>query len=158
MTVEYGTLLKPDPEPCICGCGVVAQLRSKTWGGETGPHVKRCTCRKCKGGRQRGTARKREQRIAKRLGGYAEPDSGQKSGVDIRIDDVVWIEETSNVSLLAGLKRWWLSKGTETKLQRIRRRAKIMGVPVAFVGSWEGKPQVVVMSFDDFENLVRRTK
>lgn len=152
-----GELLK-DKQDCVCGCGLFGTPRKKIWQGETQGHVNRCACRRCVGGRQRAKSRKRENRVAKDLGGQREPLSGGLSGIDVRVGEIVWIEETGNKGLVAGIKRWWTGKGTTSKMARITDRGKAMGVPTAFVGSWDGAPQVAVMDYKSFTDLVEMAR
>lgn len=104
------------------------------------------------GGRHRGVSRVRENKVAKATGGTREPLSGGLSGVDGRSGLWVW-EETAQVSLVAGLRRWWTSKGVTSKVARMYGRQG--GERHAFVASWDGKPQVVVMTFEDWSEAVR---
>lgn len=55
--------LKPDPEPCSCGCGKIGQLRLKTWRGETVPHIRACVCRRCMGKRSRQGGLRRQSTV-----------------------------------------------------------------------------------------------
>ena len=121
-------------------------------------HVSGCPCKRCAGGRHRANSRRRENTVAKDLGGKREIMSGAFSGIDVRVDEVVWIEETSNKALCAGFKRWWTGKGTTGKLERLHKVARTSRIPVAFVASWDGKPQAVAMSYESFVNLVEAAK
>lgn len=147
-----------NPEPCVCGCGRYGTPRRKVWAGEEVGHVRECDCARCRGGRQVSKARRRENKTAARLGGTRDPGSGRVSGVDIRVPEVVLIEETANKALVAGVRRWWTGKGTVAKMRRLRDRRSMMSIPIAFVGSWDGKPQVAVMDFEDFAQLVEQAK
>lgn len=161
--MTYGELLKPDPQPCVCGCELVGQPRVKIWVGETQGHVKACKCKRCVGGRQRSKSRRRENKIAKDLGGNREIMSGAFTGIDVRVGETVWIEETHNKALVAGIKRWWTGKGTTAKMERLTKRGNQMGVPVAFVASWGtgesgASPQVAVLDYQSFVRLVDMAK
>lgn len=152
MSADVVNVLKADPEPCACGCALVGRPRKKVWQGETVGHVPKCACRRCSGGRQRPKSRKRENRIAKQLGGERVALSGQLSGVDVTTS-VVDIEETANADLVRGLFRWWDSKQIQSKTKRLMDRRLL---PRAFV-CWEGRRALVVMPFDaDFVTLVRQ--
>lgn len=134
---------------CACGCGMSGTPRRKAW--VDGFHVRRCACRRCVGSRQRGNARRRENRVANELGGSREVMSGALSGVDVRAG--MWVfEETAEVRIVQGLRRWWSSKQTTTKLARIMARR---GEARAFVASWDGKPQLVVIPWEDFAGQIR---
>lgn len=140
--------LKPDFGACVCGCGTVARPRVKQWADGLGPHARGCPCRRCTGGRQSGKARRREHKVAKALGGERQPMSGNLSGYDI--GSGLWrAEETANVALVRGFRRWVESKQVRTKLARLMA---LTGVRRAFVVSWDGKARWVVIPFDDWAN------
>jgi hypothetical protein len=67
------------------------------------------------------------------------------------------IEETANVSIVRGVRRWWESKTVRTKVAALYSRAL---VPRALVLSWEVSPggpkrrQIVVLTYDDFRWLL----
>lgn len=142
----------PNLKPLVvCACGECGEgvPRRKAWA--DGLHVRRCMCRRCIGSRQSAKARRREHRVADALGGQREPMSGNLSGFDV--SSGLWrVEETANEALVKGLLRWWSSKQIQKKMARINA---IGGVRRAFVASWDGRPQLVVMSFEDFANSVR---
>lgn len=146
---EFGELLKPELEPCACGCGLQGRPRKKVWKDGTA-HVPRCQCRRCKGGRQGGNARRRENRIAKQTGGERAVMSGALSGYDGRSGLWVW-EETSNVALVQGLRRWWESKQIRTKTARLMA---LNGYARAFIATWDGKPRLVVIPYEDWAGQV----
>jgi hypothetical protein len=114
-----------------------------------GPHVKRCECRRCRAGRYKANASRRERRIGKDLNARRNPGSGAWGGSDI-LGAICEIEETANVGLLAGLRRWVTSKGFVAKTATIHAQTL---KPAAFVASWDGKPRWVVMRYPDFVNL-----
>lgn len=77
--------------------------------------------------------------------------SGAMSGVDVRAG--LWVfEETANVTLVRGLRSWWQSKQTVKKLERLMART---GEARAFIASWDGKPRLVVMPYEDFKGQIR---
>lgn len=140
---------KPWPEACVCGCGLVGQLRKKQWQDGLGPHVVRCGCRRCKGGRTTQNARRREHKVAKAVGGTRNIASGAFGGVDT-LGGVLDCEETANESVIRGLRRWWYSKSTQAKVATLMSRRLR---PRAFVASWAGRPQLVVIPFSDLSDL-----
>lgn len=89
--------------------------------------------------------------MAKDTGGAREPLSGGLSGIDGRSGLWVW-EETAQVSLVRGVRRWWESKQVQAKTARLMARH---GVARAFVLSWDGKPRLVVVPYDDWAGQVR---
>lgn len=137
--------------PCVCGCGLVGQLRAREWVDGLGPHVKRCVCRRCAGGRTRSRSRQQEHKTARATGGQREPLSGALSGIDGRSGLWVW-EETAEVSVTRGLRRWWNNKGTQQKLARLYGRPG--GEYRAFIAKDE-KPFLVVLTFEDWADAVR---
>lgn len=141
--------LKPDPAECSCGCGLIGQPRVKVWKDGTS-HVRLCKCRRCTGGRQSAKARRRENKVAKATGGTREPMSGNLSGIDGRSGLWVW-EETAQVDIVRGLRAWWSGKGVQSKVARLMNRH---GVARAFIASWDGRPQLVVVPFDDWAGQV----
>lgn len=149
MTAEVEPRLKSDPEPCACGCGLVGRPRVKVMRDGL-QHVRLCKCRRCVGGRQPGKARKRENKIAKQTGGERSVMSGALSGYDGRSGLWVW-EETSNVQLVQGLKRWWLSKQVQAKTARLMTHN---GYACAFIATWDGKPRLVVTPYEDWAGQV----
>jgi hypothetical protein len=135
----------PDKLDCPCGCGLFGSPRRKAWGDGL-RHVKLCDCRRCVGGRQRPKSRQRENRIAKDLGGTREPLSGGLSGADV-VAHMWSFEETSNLTVVRGFRRWWTSKTVTTKVARLFARD---GEAHALVLSWDGRPQVVIAPYEDF--------
>jgi hypothetical protein len=135
----------PDKLDCPCGCGKFGTPRRKAWGDGL-RHVSRCPCPRCVGGRQSGKARRRENKVAKDLGGHRHALSGGLSGADVSAG--YWsFEETSNEAIVRGFRRWWTSKGVRSKLARLFARR---GEAHALVLSWDGRPQVVVTPYEDF--------
>lgn len=145
MTQEELPLLGPIKVDCPCGCGLFGVQRKKAWGDGL-RHVRRCECRRCRGSRQRPNARRREHVVAKALGGERDVLSGALSGADVRAH--LWsFEETSNESIVRGIRRWWTSKGVRRKVARLYQRG---GEAHALVLSWDGRPQLVVTTWEDF--------
>lgn len=132
---------------CPCGCETYARYRTTAWRDGLGPHVRTCPCRRCVGGRQRPKARRRENRIAKDTQGHRELLSGGVTGRDVTTGDGVWIEETSNVTVVRGIRRWWESKTVRSKTHRILHQYQ---APAALIVSWDGKPQLVVQTYQDW--------
>jgi hypothetical protein len=58
-------------------------------------------------------------------------------------------EETSNVAVIRGFRRWIESKGVQRKLGRLM---SLIGVRRAFIVSWDGKPRWVIVPFEDWAN------
>lgn len=142
----------PNLKPLVtCACGECGEgvPRRRAW--VDGLHIRRCPCRRCVGSRQSGNARRREHKVARAAGGEREPMSGNLSGVDGKSGLWEW-EETANVAHVAGLKRWWLSKQTQTKVARLMART---GSRRCFIASWDGRPQLVVVPFEDWANQAR---
>lgn len=146
---EHWSNLKPDPVECACGCGVISAQRVRAWKDGLN-HGRKCACRRCTGGKQSAKARRRENRVAKATGGRREPLSGNLSGIDGRSGLWVW-EETAQLSLVQGLRRWWTSKQVTAKTARLMNRH---GVARAFIASWDGRPQLVVIPFEDWAGQV----
>lgn len=140
----------PPKDFCSCGCGLFGAPRKKVWRGESIGHVSRCECPRCRGGRTKAQARRRENRIAKDLGGTRAYASGVISGYDIATD-LIEIEETSNVALTRGLFRWWDSKQLQKKMARLLSRNLRS---VAFVASRSGKPELAVLPYESLKNLL----
>lgn len=146
----------PVKEDCPCGCGSFGTPKKKAWRDGL-HHVRSCPCKRCVGGRQRGLERKRVNSIAKRTGGSRDPLSGQLSGADGRVG--LWVyEETSNVAVCRGFRRWIESKGVESKM---RRTMGLSGVNRALILSWSfgpntgTKPRWVVMPYEDWATSVQ---
>lgn len=138
---------------CPCGhpnCPGYGSPRAKAWrNGET--HIKRCPCSRCAGGRFKAKARIREHKVAKDIGGTRAFASGILTGFDVA-SSVVEIEETSQESIVRGLRRWWNSQGVQKKLSRLmahHTRAR------AFLLHWDKEPQLVVMPYTDFVELAQ---
>jgi len=144
--------LKPAWMPCPCGCGESGPPRARAWNDGLEAHVRRCPCRRCRATRYKNNASRRERKIGKDLGARRNPGSGAWGGSDI-LGAVCEIEETSNVSLLAGFKRWVTGKGFTTKTAVIHGQTL---KPAAFIASWDGKPRWAIMRYQDFVNLCER--
>lgn len=136
---------------CGCGCGLFGSPRARPWrNGQL--CVKRCKCKRCEASRHKPRAAARERAIARTVGGVRIPLSGQGGGPDVsgRWD----IEETSNEAIVRGVRRWWESKGVQSKVAALYSRAL---VPRAVVLSWPDtldgprRRKLVVMTWDDFE-------
>lgn len=139
---------------CGCGCGRYGVPRK--------PHrsngrvcVRGCKCRQCEGGRAKGRATKREHTTAAATGGRRNIGSGAFGGSDVA-GGLCEVEETANVALVRGIKRWWTSE------QMQRKTAGLFATgakPRAFVASWRNdprkaaEPQLVVMTFSDWKWL-----
>lgn len=147
---EHWSNPKPDLAACACGCGLVGRPRAKAWQDGLGPHVKRCACRRCAGGRQKGRARVRENRIAADTGGERSPLSGALSGYDGRAGNWVW-EETTNAAFCRGFLRWINSKTVQTKIARLM---SLSGVNRAIILSVDNKPLWVVVPYSDWVDTV----
>jgi hypothetical protein len=134
----------PDKLDCPCGCGLFGTPVRRARGDGL-RHVRGCPCRRCKASRVKPRARRRENRVAKDLGGTRDIMSGAITGADVTAG--LWsFEETSNVALVRGLRRWWESKQIRTKMARLEARPDLH----AFVASWDGRPQLVVSPYEDF--------
>lgn len=135
----------PERADCPCGCGLYGVQRRRAWGDGL-RHVKRCQCRRCQGSRHSRKASRRERRIAADLGGSREPMSGNLSGADVKAGG--WsFEETSNEAVVRGIRRWWTSATVRRKVARLYARH---GEAHALILSWDGRPQLVVVSYEDF--------
>lgn len=142
---------KPDLAECVCGCGLVGRPRVKQWADGLGPHVKRCPCRRCSGGRHKARAGVRERRIARDTGGQRSELSGALSGYDGRAGLDVW-EETTNKAITRGFFRWWDGKGVQAKVERLYglggvRRHLVLEEP-------ESKRRMVITPYEDWCQLV----
>lgn len=142
---------KPELEPCACGCGLVGRPRKKQWNDGLGPHTRGCVCRRCVGGRQRGRSRAQEHRTARDTGGTREPLSGQLSGVDGRAGLHVW-EETTNLAVCRGIRRWWGTKTVRSKVARLFSRP---GGEYRWLILKDEKPFLVVGLYDDWADAVK---
>jgi hypothetical protein len=147
LRLAAGVTVLPGPVKvaCPCGCDLFGTPTKKF------RHVRACQCRRCRGSRTKSTARRRENRIAKDTGGERSILSGQLSGYDGRAGLWVW-EETSNQALTRGLRRWWESGQVRSKMGRL---FGLRGVRRAFVASWDGKPQLVVVPYEDWVERVK---
>lgn len=145
---EVTNLLKPDPAPCECGCGLVGRPKVKAWANGVRCN-KGCQCRRCKGRQVKRNATRREQRIARQLGLERSPLSGALNGIDL--GGYLEIEETANVALVRGLFSWWGSKQVRGKVARLYARPGL--VPKAFVASRDGRPCLAVLEWDDLVRL-----
>lgn len=145
---EVESFHKPEPGPCACGCGLLGRPKVKAWANGVRCN-KGCQCRRCVGGRQTGKARRRENRIARELGLERSVLSGALNGADLV--GYLEIEETSNVAIVRGLRRWWGSQQVRAKVARLYARPGT--APKAFVASWDGRPRLVVMEYEDAARL-----
>jgi hypothetical protein len=138
--------LKPDPTVCVCGCGLVGQPKARAYRDGLGPHVRRCTCRRCSAPRHKANASRRERRIAKDTGGERSVLSGALSGYDGRAGLHVW-EETSERAIVQTFQRWIMSKHVQSKLERL---FNLSGYYRHFILSWGGKPRWVLTPYEDW--------
>lgn len=53
---------------------------------------------------------------------------------------------------MRGLRRWWETKAVSAKVARLMA---LSGVHRALVCSWDGKPRLVVIPYEDWVALVR---
>lgn len=65
---DHWSNLKPGPEECGCGCGVVGVLRAKEWRDGVRCVKRDCRCRRCLGKRSRDKGDKRARGARKALG------------------------------------------------------------------------------------------
>lgn len=65
---EHWSNLKAGPEPCGCGCGIVAPLRAKAWRDGVRCVKRGCACRRCLGKRSRAKGDTRARQARKALG------------------------------------------------------------------------------------------
>lgn len=65
---EHWSDLKPPPDVCGCGCGLVGVLRVKQWSDGSRCVKRGCTCRRCLGKRNRSKGDDRARRGRKALG------------------------------------------------------------------------------------------
>lgn len=144
----------PGPTKANCQCGY------EVCGGQFGTlrhklmrdgkrHINRCPCPRCMTPRHKARARRRESKVAKDAGGRRNPGSGAFGGSD-SIEAICEIEETTAKAHVAGLRRWWESKGVQRKVARILGQ---MQRPPAFVASWDSKPRLVVLPYEGFRQL-----
>lgn len=132
---------------CGCGCGEVGAPRARAW--RDGTHcVRRCSCKRCAGGRTKSTARRRENRIAKDIGGRRNLGSGAFGGHDVT--GVVEVEETAAAAVVRGFRRWWFSKTVTTKTAKVFGQKQRPGVLVLSEG---GKPFAAAMPYPAFVQL-----
>lgn len=136
---------------CPCGCERYGVPRRKVWQGETLPHVNRCECRRCQGGRYKARARIGEHKTAKLLGGRRSYASGVDSGYDGIVHGVLVWEETANVALTRTLFRWWDSKGTQTKIARVAANGLL---PWCFIAKRKDGPELAVIPVEQLAHIV----
>lgn len=136
----------PQRDECPCKCGAYGVLRRRAWSDGL-HHTRNCECKRyCEASRFPRRAKRREQGIAKDLGGTREPFSGALSGADVTAPG--WsFEETSNEAVIRGFRRWWTSKTVTRKVARLFARH---GEAHALILSWGGKPRVVICEYPDF--------
>lgn len=60
--------LKPDLEPCVCGCETVARPRTKAWADGLGPHARGCPCRRCLGSRSNKGGHRKQGKALRGIG------------------------------------------------------------------------------------------
>lgn len=84
---DYGAALKPDPTPCICGCGVVA--RPKTTGNR---HARGCDKKKCASCRNGNNSRKGKRKQAKAVTALGIPRSVFHPGHEEQLGGTVRVE------------------------------------------------------------------
>ena len=53
------------------------------------------------------------------------------------------MEETADADLVRHLRLWWATEGVQRKLRRVRAQDR---TPWMFLASWNGKPQLAVLS------------
>lgn len=150
---DIETRFKPEPFSCPCGCLVVGRPRRKAWQDGLGPHVRLCPCIRCRGSRTKQRSTKREKRIAQDIGGERSYASGVLSGCDV--SGPCDVEETAHLRYAAGIRRWWNSKGVQTKTARLYARNN--GMPKAFVLTDE-TPWLVVMTYPDWVQAFKMTE
>lgn len=151
---EVRSFLKPDPIPCACGCGAVGRPRTKAWR-DSLHHSVTCRCARCKAPTYRRAAAKRERAIAKDIGGERHALSGALSGVDVS-SVIVEVEETSNVAVTRGIRRWFESLTVQRKIARLIAHGRVSGVPSALVLTWERRRRLVVMDYESFRALCKQ--
>lgn len=139
--------------PCPCGCGKVGILRVRR-SRDGLYHARNCDaklCPSCRGRRAGQRASARERVIAKAIpNGVREVLSGAVSGHDVGCPWLVY-EETAHVTLVAGLRRWWEREAVQKKTARILAAE----LPGAFIASWDGRPQLVVQSWEGHQRLLQ---
>lgn len=154
--------LKPFIE-CPCGCTMFGHPRARAWKDGLGPHVRKCPCKRCQAPRFKKNASRRERKIGKAVGGARNPGSGAWGGADT-VGGVALVEETANVGVTRGIRRWWESKTVTNKVSRLYEHAL---QPRALVLSWDARdpqlleadapgrvqPQIVVMTYADWVQL-----
>lgn len=134
---------------CPCGCGVYGSPRARP-SRDGLVHARRCPCKRCAAGRYRRNAYRREKTVARATGGQRNIASGRLGGFDT-IGGAVEVEETAEVAVVRGFRRWYGSKTFAGKFGRLFGRAGLR--PRAAVLSWDGKPQAVILPFGDLAQL-----
>lgn len=141
--------VRPIRATCECGCERYGSPRPEAWK-DGKVHTKNCQCiTYCQASRQKHTAMRREDRVARTSGGRRNPGSGAQGGMDLR-DHVFQIEETANVSITRGFRAWWSGKGVQAKVRYLLVR--VTQGPRALVLS-DGEPQFVVMPYGDWAGV-----
>lgn len=109
MTAEPGSLLKPAPVDCPCGCGRVGQPRKKAW--RNGRKcVKNCDstkCPQCAGSRAAKSSANRERAMARQLGARRVSGSGRGHGADLAIEGRLYIETTQWATVRQTMENFW---------------------------------------------------
>lgn len=143
--------LKPDPEPCCCGCGRVAALRSKPWrDGST--HVRTCECARCRGARNRRQGL-RKQKVAQKALGVPQSRYGDTN--EERWGDNVFANETKSGAQVGPVANFWTR--TERQVMQNRsdfgsdlRPARIVAMPAGW-----GDDGVVLVRLSTWRTHVR---
>jgi hypothetical protein len=147
---EVEPRLKPDPGPCVCGCGLVGRPSRATFRDGLGPHNRGCKCPRCRGRNVKRSSGARERRKAKRLGGTRALFSGALTGYDLEVPlrggGFLYVEETTNQAVCRGVNAWWTSKTIRKKTARL---LVLPGLRALMM------PEVTVMPTRDFEHLVQ---
>lgn len=145
--------LAPGPikETCRCSdpnCQVFGTRRRKIMRDGLA-HVSLCICSRCKASRIVKNAKRRERTIERNTGLQRSPGSGQISGFDFH--GACFEEETAQKSVTRGIRRWWESVTVQRKIQRLMSLPRI--APKALILSWDGRPQLVAMPYEDYREL-----
>lgn len=135
---------------CGCGCGLYGVLRAQVMR-DGKRHVKRCACKRCEGRRFGQRERSRVRKMARRIGAERDPMSGAVSGRDAFTARLI-IEETAGARYTRGFRRWIEGSMVRAKLERVQAQA-MLDREWAFMLSWDGRPQYVVMSAAGWERL-----
>lgn len=104
MTDFVVSNLKPDPESCVCGCGLVGVLRTRTW--KDGSRcVRGCKCARCRGAnnRKKGLAK---QNVARKALGVPASKFGDSN--EERWADSYFANETKAGAQVGPVANFWL--------------------------------------------------